>query len=54
MIPVSNAPLTPQLVAELNALALEGMKGSARFKKFSAKRSTTKRRTTKRARRSRR
>jgi hypothetical protein len=49
MIPVSDAPLTPQLVAELNDLALQTVKGSARFKKSSAKR-----RTTKRARRSRR
>ena len=49
MIPVSDAPLTPQVVAELNALAVQTVKGSARFKK-----SSTKRRTTKRARRSRR
>ena len=47
MIPVSNAPLTPDVVAELNSLALQGMKGSARFKKSSF----AKRRTTKRARR---
>ena len=45
MIPVSDAPLTPQLVAELNALAVQSVKGSARFKKSS----TAKRRTTKRA-----
>ena len=43
MIPVSDAPLTPQLVAELNALALQSVKGSARFKKSSAKRRTTRR-----------
>lgn len=44
MIPVSDAPLTPDVVAELNAIAVQGMKGSARFKKSSlAKRSATKR-----------
>ena len=54
MDPSSNAPLTPQLVAELNDLALQGMKGSARFEKPSlAKRSTTKRSTAKRTRRAR-
>ena len=46
----STAPLTPDLVAQLNQLALESMKGSARFKKRSlAKRSATRR--TRRARR---
>jgi hypothetical protein len=29
MIPVSNAPLTPDVVAELNSLTIQGMKGSA-------------------------
>ena len=46
MDPSSTAPLTPQLVAELNDLALQSMKGSARFKKPSlAKRSRATRRT---------
>ena len=40
----STAPLTPDLVAQLNQLAVESIKGSARFKKRSlAKRSSTRR-----------
>ena len=43
MIPVTTAPVTPDIVAQLNQLAIRGMKGSARFKKPSATRSTTRR-----------
>ena len=44
MIPVSTAPPTPDIIAQLNKLALEGLTGSSRFKKpSSAKRRTTRR-----------
>ena len=48
MIPVTTAPLTPDTLDQLNQLAVESTKGSARFKKSSAKRSA-KRPTTRRA-----
>ena len=44
MIPVTTAPLTPDTLDQLNQLAVESTKGSARFKKRSlAKRSSTRR-----------
>lgn len=42
MIPVTTAPVTEDVIAKLNKLAVEEVKGSARFKKRSlAKRSAT-------------
>lgn len=43
MIPVTTAPPTPDILAQLNQLAVESMKGSARFKKRAATRSATRR-----------
>lgn len=47
MIPVTNAPLTDDVIASLNKLAIQETRGSARFKKVRdprpTKRSTTRR-----------
>jgi hypothetical protein len=40
MIPVTTDTPTPDIIAKLNKLAMEEVKGSARFKKLLAKRST--------------
>lgn len=40
MIPVTTDTPTPDIIAQLNKLAMEQVKGSARFKKLSAKRPT--------------
>jgi hypothetical protein len=43
MIPVTTAPVTEDVIAKLNKLAVEEVKGSARFKKRPATRSTARR-----------
>jgi hypothetical protein len=43
MIPVTTTPLTPDILAQLIKLAIEEVKGSARFKKRPATRSTARR-----------
>lgn len=43
MIPVTTDPPTPDIIAKLNKLALEGLTGSSRFKKLPAKRRATRR-----------
>ena len=43
MIPVTTAPPTPDTIAKLNQLAVQGLVGSARSKKRTATRSTARR-----------
>jgi hypothetical protein len=49
MIPVTTAPPTPDIIAQLNQLAVQEVKGSARFKNPTSTKRPTKRSTARRS-----